>query len=313
MLAPELDRPPVVRVDPALAETAVQRVLSASRPAASVALAANRQRTDAIYPIADAAEREAAFGRLALAEFEALGLAAPIVRAIGEWPLLATQVRIVLLGEARGRLEGGVTAEPGGNHLGIRLEATRFDDPAGLLAWARHTLGHAEDTLDPAFEFVPGWDEAGAGRVGPATQARLHRLWDVSVDARLAADGRLARAPARRRHETVIAADLPGADDRAALAVVARLWDGPRPAFSELLDWAARPGDFLEELCPGQRWLPRPERCPLCGFPSDDVVPPDPPVASHVVADYPEWQPDDGLCGRCTDRYRFAGQLGGRP
>ena len=313
MLATDAAPPLSLRVDPALAEAAVERALSGRGPAASEALAANRHRTEPLYAIIDTAEREVAFERLALAEFDALGLAQPILLAVTERPAVATRVRVALLGEARGRLDEGITCEPVGEHLGIRIEASRFEDPAALLAWARHALGHAEDALDPGFGFEPDWDEAGVEWGATASQRRLHRLWDVSIDGRLTVAGRLAAGPALRRHRAAIALDVPGVSDAAIDAVVARLWQGTRPVFHDLLDWAARPVELVRAMAPGEPGLPRPDRCPLCGFPSDDVLPPEARVAALVAADYPSWRPEQGLCGRCTDRYRFAGHLGGLP
>ena len=301
-----------VRVEPAVAEAAVRALLAAGMPARPDALAAHRARSDALYEIDDRAARDAAFGRLALAEFDDLGLVEPLGRAVAERPALAGRVRTLLIGESRGPFDEGVTCEPGGEHLGIRIDLARFAAAADLLAWARHAMGHAEDTLDPAFGFVPGWEERTGGRTG-AMPGRLHRLWDVTVDARLAAGGRLPSAPARRRHRERIAADLAGISPDTVDAVLELLWDGPRPAFPVLLAWAARPAVLVATAAPKEPGLPRPDRCPLCRFPSDDVVPPEPSIAELVVVDYPDWRPDLGLCGRCTDRYGFAGRLGGRP
>ena len=303
--------PLTLRIDPALAEAAVERALASGGPMGSEALAGNRRRAEPLYGVVDPAERRAAFGRFALVEFETLGLAEPILRAIAERPTVAGRVRVALVGEARGRHDEGITCEPRGQHLGIRIEASRFGDPGATLAWTRHALGHAEDTLDPAFGFEPGWDEAGRSWVVAAAQARLHRLWDVSVDGRLAAAGHLAAEPARRRHRAAIAGDLRGVSEGAIDAVIARLWEEPRPAFHDLLDWAARPIALVHIAAPGEPGLPNPDRCPLCGFAGDDVFPPAASVAALVEADYPAWRAAHGLCGRCTDRYRFAGQLGG--
>jgi len=309
--APAAQAPQVeVRVDPALAEAAVRTALSAPG-ADQAAVAAHRARADAPYGIADPAARDAAFARLAVSEFEALGLARPVLAAIGERPALADRVRVVLLGDVGRRGDESVTCEPGGARLGVRLTASRLADATGLLAWARHALGHAEDTLDPEFGFEPGWDDPGA--VWAPAAARLHRLWDVSVDARLAADGRLPEGPTRRRHREALAADLRGAPPHVADAALERLWSGPRPVFADLARWAADPAALAGDALPAGTPTARPDRCPLCRFPGDDVAPPDTALAAAVLADYPDWVPAQGLCGRCADRYRFSSRLGGRP
>ncbi len=249
---------------------------------------------------------------LRVTEFTELGLAAPLRQAIAERPALADRAQVMLVGEARAYRDEGVTCEPSGQHLGFRVDAARFADPAGLLGWARHALGHAEDTLDPAFDFDPAWDGAGTGSsLRAVTQARLHRLWDVTVDGRLEAAGMSAGRSARARHRDRIAADLGGASVAAIDAILDRLWNDPRPTFPALRDWALRPASLIDDLAPEHPGLPRPDRCPLCRFPSDDVLVPDPAIGDQVLAEYPSWRPADGLCGRCVDRYRFARLLGG--
>ena len=300
-----------VRTDPAVAEAAVWISLTRGAVPSTEALHRHRRRTDRAYELADGSERDAAFGGLALVEFEELGLAEPLRRALGERPVLASGVRALLLGEARGRQNEGVTVEPGGEHLGLRVDVARFGDPASLLAWARHVLGHAEDTLDPDFFYERGWEARAAGSVAAGTHARLHRLWDVTVDARLAHAGHLDERE-QSRHRERIAADIAGVGPGAVDAVMQLLWDGPRPSFPELFGWAARPVELVAVAAPDHARQPRPDRCPLCRFPSDDVLPPGPSIAAAVAQDYPAWRPEFGLCGRCTDRYRFAGQLGGR-
>ena len=302
----------LLRIDPALAEAVVFRALSHAELMAPERVAGHRRRIDLLYSSSEPSERDAAFGRLAVEEFEALDLFRPIHQALTERPGLADSVRVVFLGEAGGRLDEGITCEPAGAHLGIRVEARRLDDPGGLLAWARHALGHAEDTLDPAFGFEPGWEEVVRRRLGSAAVGRLHRLWDVTVDARLSAAGRLVAGPALGRHRSAIAADLPGVARPAIERVVACLWARPRPTFPTLRSWVERPIDLLRVAAPGEMGRPRPDRCPLCGFPSQDIVRPDPAVGALVSADYPDWRPEDGLCGRCTDLFRFGGRLGAR-
>ena len=299
-----------VQVDPVVAEAAVWRALTRGDGPATLAVEHHRRRSDRAYELAGIVERNTAFGRLALAEFEELGLAEPLRRALAERPVLACRVRVLLLGEARGRHDEGVTVEPGGEHLGLRVDVARFGDPASLLAWARHGLGHAEDTLDPDFFYERGWEERAARSIAAGTHARLHRLWDVTVDARLAHAG-LLDGRERLRHRELIAADIAGIGSGAVDAVMRLLWDGPRPSFPELLGWAARPAELVDVVAPDDARRPRPDRCPLCRFPGDDVLPPEPSIAVLVAIDYPTWRRDLGLCGRCTDRYRFAGLLGG--
>jgi len=309
-----LAAPPVlpVRVDPALAETVVRRVVAAGRASDPTITAAHAERVEPLYAIGDERERMAAFEALALAEFEELGLAGHIRMAVEARPAVASVVRMVLLGGANGRHDEGVTWEPTGAHLGLRVEPARFDRPDRLAAWADHVLGHAEDTLDPSFGFQPGLAESALG--GPA-QARFHDLWDVSVDGRTSTSGRVAAGASRQEHRARIAAHLPEAPDRVIDTLVDRLWAGPRPTYPELVGWAADLNALARTVSPRgiAGAATQPDRCPLCRFPGGDVRVADARLSALVAADYPDWQPTLGLCGRCADRYRFSDRMEGNP
>jgi hypothetical protein len=296
-----------VRVDPSFAEAVVWRFLTSPEVVATELPAIHADRVEPLYALPEGPNREVAFERLALAEFEELGFGDTIRGAIGERDAVASRVQAILLAEARNRLEEGVTWEPSGAHLGLRVELVRFDDHERLADWARHVLGHAEDTLDPTFGFQPGWVDRALR--APA-QARFHCLWDVTVDARLAAAGRLPPRASREAHRARLVAHLAGSAESVVDALLDRLWDSPRPTFAELAAWSADRG-ALAEAAVGARAGDRPDRCPLCRFPGDDIVAPEVHIAELVVAEYPAWRPEHGLCGRCTDRYRFAARLGG--
>lgn len=292
-----------VRVDPTLAEAVVRRVLVA-RGSADPAVRSHATRVEPLYAIDDQRERAAAFDRLALSEFEELGLASLVRTAIEAQPAVSARVRVVLLGGARGRQDEGVTWEPSGAHLGLRVDPARFDRPDRLGDWARHVLLHAADTLDPDFGFRPGWIERSLSR--PAQQ-RVHDLWDVTIDARIDALDPTEGDATRQEHRARLAAQLPGCSDRVVDSLVDRLWSGPRPTYPELVAWASDP--------PGApvAGSDTPDRCPLCRFPGGDVRVPDARIATLVAREYPDWHPALGLCGRCTDRARFADPTGGRP
>lgn len=292
-----------VVIDPAFAEDLVRRASRAGD--GGDAGPRHAARVGPLYAVRDQAERDAAFGRLALEEFEELGLAERVRDAVRSRPLLRDRVRRVLLAEAGGPGDAGVTCEPDGSCLGIRVEAGRFDRPGRLGEWLRHVLGHAQDTLDPAFGFVPGRSEA---LLSPPAQARFHRLWDVAVDA---GDTASAGSPGTREaHRAVMAADLGGMADDVVGAVMRLLAGRPRPSFEQLLRWAEDRADLIVTAT-GRRIPGGTDRCPLCGFAGRDITQPDAAVAAAVRREYPDWRPERGLCGRCNDRARLAGGRGG--
>lgn len=299
-----------VRVDPAFAEAVVRRVLSARRSSDPALVAAHAARIEPVYAITDERERAVAFERLAIAEFEELGLADLVRATIEARPAVASRVSVVLLGEARGRRDEGVTWESSGAHLGLRIDPARFDHPDRLGDWARHVLVHAEDTLDPGFGFRPGWIEGSLSR---PVQQLVHDLWDVTIDARIDAVRPTDRDATRRRHRARLATQLPWCSDRLIDALLERLWDGPRPTLPQLVTWASDWDVLMTALPEGDADADHrgPHRCPLCRFPGDDIRVPDAPIATLVASEYPDWQPALGLCGRCTDRFRFMDRKGG--
>ncbi len=193
------------------------------------------------YAIPDGPAREAAFGSLALEEFEDLGLADALRAAVAERPSVAARVAVVLLAEARGRADEGVTWEPGGTHLGIRVDLARYDDPEGLAAWARHVLGHAQDTADPAFGSRAGLAEARLGV--PAWRASTC----CGTRRRCAAAGRLRGCPpggkaadSRSRHRSLDRRRPRGAP-HAAVDACSTACSGPRRPTPSCTAWTDTP------------------------------------------------------------------------
>ncbi len=300
--------PTTLRIDPALAEALAWRTLARLEAAGDPApIAQHHRRATPLYELAESGDRDAAFRRLAEREVLELRVLEPIEAAFAERAELVEQIEVLLLGEASSRAQEGATCDGNGRRIGLRALIHRFDDPVRLRGWASHVFAHAADTLDPAFQYEPGWDE-GVVAVGRAE--RVHQLWDISLDGRCARAGRAPATP-RERHEAALAALFTATAPDAVGATVERLWSGARPTFPELRAWAAEPERLGEggAFVAGDLWS---GRCPLCSFPSHDLAVPDHEIASDVGREYPDWRPELGICSRCLDRYAFA-RIGGSP
>lgn len=301
---------PHLVVVPELAEEIVWRaILRAERAGRPELRASHHDRAAVAYLLPPGPGRDRAFADLAARELEELHLLAPIREAVAERPALVAAVDLVLLVRALSPGEETVTCDPPGRRVGLRVTADRFDEGARARSWARHALGHAEDCLDPTFGFEPGWERGTGGAVAE----RLHVLWDAAIDGRAARAGRPVFGSSRDGHRARLAALLPAGQERTAVRLVDRCWDGERPSFGTLRRWAEAPrpvsfGAGTVAAWPqgivGPARLPG-GRCPLCRFPSAVLIVPDPSVAATIAAAHPGWPAETGCCQRCHDRYRL--------
>lgn len=187
--------------------------------------------------------------------------------------------------------------------------AILLDRPA-FEYWARHEFLHIDDMLDPAFKYDVAKRPAGATAAARnLAQDRYAVLWAVSVDARLMKRG-AAPADVRntRLNEWMRAFAMREPDS--ATRAFDRIWEQCRdvvPNHHTLLEWAQRglPGTGVD----AQSTQDPPTAgaaCPLCGFPTfawaecskrERAI-------EAICVDFPNWNPDQGLCDRCAEIYQ---------
>ena len=196
---------------------------------------------DPIYGIADAEAREAAFVALHARWFQRLGLDRSLLDALGERPEVAAACGRCIVGRA-----GAVAAEaadllvasPARPTLLVRLTPARLGARDRALAFLRRELLHVADMLDPDFGYEPTLPPSDGPR--PRVDRRIERyrvLWDVSVDGRLAAEG---RAPTTVRSERLDEFGRAFPELReAAEPAFRRFFDAPRCTHAGLVAFAA--------------------------------------------------------------------------
>ncbi|MBI4516570.1 MAG: hypothetical protein HY699_12230 [Deltaproteobacteria bacterium] len=254
-------------------------------------------------------ERERAFAQFHLNWFIRLRLDQTIHQALAELPDLAQACGRCIVSRAAIRNQEAadllVAADAEGRDartIVIRLCASSFAEPDGLLAWLRPELMHVADMVDPAFGYEPVLPRTEAG---PSFEGllrdRYRVLWNVSIAGRLlrrgvAAPG--AEAEARRGFTTAFPM-LGEASDEAFV----RFFSGAAGTHAELVAFVLSPrGEkAVRGLAPGGR-------CPLCRFPTYGREPDPETLAADVVAciqsEFPTWEPADGLCSQCAELYR---------
>jgi hypothetical protein len=206
-----------LRFDPAFVEEAV--FLESSRLASGAVqiAAAFHQEREAVYGLADALEREAAFRRLALRYFQSLGLAEMFTARLEEFPRLSDRIELAVVRRVWSRKDEQVElyvgrpppARPDDSPeislreisridkiprpwpgyfmtLFIGLQVVRCLDRGKLIAFLRHELMHVADMLDPAFAYDP---QVGlGGECVPENELireRFRLLWDLWVHGRM--------------------------------------------------------------------------------------------------------------------------------
>lgn len=299
-----MNRPPgryPVEVDVRLVEETVLRRVEEGPAAARRAFRAER---DQLYELADPEAREAGFRALHGRYFRSLGLRRDLDEALARAPTVTAGTRgCRVVGVAASRDEfADLGPDPERRRpplLLVRMRAVTLLAPELLRRFLARELLHVADLLDPDFGYETSLAaEADKGAFHNLLLRRYRTLWGTSVDGRLVAAGELsAAAEAERRMEFLrVFPMLAGESDR----VFDRFFSGPRPTHAELAAFAAEPGGHAAAA----------GRCPLCGMACSRPHPAprslQPEAMAAIRGDFPEWEPERGLCLQCADLYAAA-------
>lgn len=298
-----------VKFEPHLVETAVRTVLD--RGAAGVAPAAlvrlrlsHRRELDGIYAQPAGEAREAAFRAHYRSLFGLLEFDRRVEEYLGIFPRLRQELREVLvrsvgapdvegveLWESRSGRGQGVPA-----YLVVSLTPQRLARVPELAGFLLPRLQRAADLLDPDFGAGAPDSFASPAGVGASRAIRdtYRGLWDLSARARLVAAGHLEDASLATDVAEVAAVD--GRDVGELLRLLGSADEVSSPRLLALARELA--GAAVDEAEPGRR-------CPLCSFPTLVWASPEAlaSVQEDVRRDFPGWQPSDGCCEHCADRY----------
>jgi hypothetical protein len=253
---------------------------------------------DALYGIAEAEAREAAFAALHARWFERLALDAPLREALAMRPEVGAGCARCLVTRAHGgRDERGdlLVAPATPPILSVRVTPETVAAPDRFRLLLRREILHVADMLTPRFGYEPALPESVAGSPRERAVRDNYRIvWDAYVDGRLV---RAGLVPPDARSERF----------REFARAFASLGDRLEAAFERFFD--ARElthGDLLRFAAGGVAGAP-PARCRLCDMPTRafDPAPDRLPraVLAAIIGDFPSWGPADGLCDRCAELY----------
>ena len=266
----------------------------------------NRER-EKPYAILAPDERNAAFFTLHLEWFREWGLEQVLLNLVDEFPLLRKSLAVLAFRKARGRNEEGaelfVSAETGRNAV-VALCPERFARDEDLVPFLRHEFMHLNDMLDAAFGYSPQLHSAGQNPAHQRlTRERYRLLWDITIDGRLT---HAQRATVGRHESHRAAFDRVFAfwSEARRDEIFGSLWNGTNPRHGDLLAIASDPREVktAREPLPGAL-------CPLCDFSTfnwadGEALPAE--IVARITVEFPNWLPEQGLCGRCLETYEAA-------
>lgn len=267
---------------------------------------------DRIYRIAHPEERERAFRDLHQGWFLQLGLAEQIEEAIGEQPLLSSEVKSCLVSRAPGKQEEGAElfvnpeeklSEKQRRTVSIFLTPESLLHPSPLLTFLRHELMHITDMIDPGFGYEPDLPVAEGGPTHDRLLKERYRvLWDATIDGRMTRRGWGAEALREERlREFCHTFPMFGEESE---SLFSRFFDREAHTHVEFVAFVLEPRAIA-----GTPQGPHSgSRCPLCNFPTYTFEPEperlSPELVLQITQDFPRWHPSHGLCRQCADLYR---------
>ncbi|MBI3940875.1 MAG: hypothetical protein HY315_08575 [Acidobacteria bacterium] len=274
-----------------------------------------RRARNRIYQVSDCERREREFRDFHAEWFDRLKLGHPIAAALNEQPSLRQQTRFCRILCAKSSKEEGadlhrargaqpVSVTGADTVILIKLKPETLLDPLGLRTLLRHELMHIADMLDPGFGYQPLLPQSEAGPTYDSLVRERYRvLWDTWIDGRLLRRGRLGEAiRERRRVDFLTTFPMCGQE---AEEKFRQVFDSDSQTHAGLMAFALDPGIAGDR---SQAGAPRAQQCPLCRFPSfnliDGRVDLSADALEEIALDFPNWLPEHGLCGQCADLYR---------
>ena len=280
----------------------------------SLQIARFQREREKLYAILDPDERNTAFFNLHLDWFREWRLEKLLTDLLKEFPLLPEKLSVLAVRKTRGKNDEGAELyvnETNQRSAILALRPESFERDAALRDYVRHEFTHLSDMLDPAFGYAPTLDLPGLnGAQQRLARERYRLLWDITIDGRLTAVGHTPMA-AREQHAAAFSRGYSFWPLEKQTETFDSLWRNAEPRHAEFLALIADPRGLREAHRPAPGGS-----CPLCDFPTftwADAEALLPTITARVVAEFPAWSAEQGLCGRCLETYQAAASLGEPP
>jgi hypothetical protein len=275
-----------------------------------------RRRSEAAYELKDPQQREHAFQALHRNIFLHFGFDKQLDEVIRYFPNLQKIDRLVMLLVERRKDEEAelFSREKCQWSVVFRIRAETILQAAAFKRLAMHDFYHISDMLDPDFKYSPTmFALAMNAQQQEMLRDRFRCLWDLYIDARLAAAGQ-EPSQSREAHEFNFVRNF-GAS-RLNGNIFELLWKNQyalAPDAPALLMAGSSPEKLMAlvglecsdlDLLKGLRQFA--DTCPLCNCPTKDWSDPQDVgevVAARIRQSHPTWQSTQPFCRQCEEIY----------
>ena len=276
------------------------------------------EKRDAIYEMEEES-RPRKFRELDSDFFNRLGCDVYIKEIFDEYPDIKEKIESVHVRRATTRQNEGSNVVDEGRKVIIRLYPEIFIEGINEIRRViRHELMHVSDMMNKGFNYNVNEEFSPSPMEERIMRDRYRLFWDISVDGRLVNKGleTTATRDERKREFDSFFSKIP--EDSRDL-IFTKMWVAEEPmAHDTMVELSkdtnkvlalAAGGRSSEELIEDTKKLgPLPgTTCTLCGFPSFDWVEEaaeDEDIVKILKEDFPDWEPQDGVCSRCAEYYK---------
>ena len=276
------------------------------------------EKRDAIYEM-ELEKRPKKFKELDNDFFNRLGYDVYVREIFDEYPDIEEVIEEVHVRRATTRQNEGSNVVDEGRKVIIRLYPELFIEGKEIRRVLRHELMHVSDMMNSKFEYNVNEEFSPSPMEERLMRDRYRLFWDISVDGRLVSKGleTTATREERKREFDSFFSKIP---DETRELIFSKMWEAEEPMAHDRMVELSKDTNKVLALAAGSRSAeelieetkklgPLPgTTCTLCGFPSFDWVEEaaeDEDIVKILKEDFPDWEPQDGVCSRCAEYYKI--------
>jgi hypothetical protein len=308
-----------IKYDQQLVDDIVYKGLAAQEASGDLALYNEyHEKRDAIYEL-EQEKRPKRFKELDNDFFSRLGYDVYVREIFDEYPDIEEVIEEVHVRRATTRQNEGSNVVDEGKKVIIRLYPELFIEGTEMRRVLRHELMHVSDMMDKDFDYDVNEEFSPSPMEERIMRDRYRLFWDISVDGRLVNKG-LETTAAREERKREFDSFFSKIPEESRELIFSKMWDAEEPLthgrmvelskdINKVLGLAVGSRSAEELLEEKKKLGPLPgTTCTLCGFPSFDwveEVAEDEDIVKILKEDFPDWEPQDGVCSRCAEYYKI--------